>query len=191
MNLQYRLSRLKVITFKTIKAVRHDVYIFAGLMFLSILGVGVTDAFEHLSHWYWLAMVPIFFSACLFLEWHASIDSGVPAKTIIIKQVQHWLGLLGAVYLAFFLRQIGSLDNQTTGLVLLLLLALSTFLAGVTMGWMFRLLGIFLGLCLVLVAYMEHYVGFIIAISVLMLFLYHYLVNAVSSMAEDDEADLS
>jgi hypothetical protein len=189
MNLQYRLSRLKVITFKAIKAVRHDVYIFAGLMFLSILGVGITDAFEHLSHWYWLAMVPIFFSACLFLEWQASIDSGVPAKTIIIKQVQHWLGLLGAVYLAFFLRQIGSLDNQTTGLVLLLLLALSTFLAGVTMGWMFRLLGIFLGLCLVLVAYMEHYVGFIIAISVLMLFLYHYLVKAVNSMGDDDEAD--
>lgn len=186
MNLHYRLNRLKVSLLRSFRSVQHDIYIFAVLMFLSILGVGITDAFEQLSHWYWLAMVPVFFSACLYLEWQASIESGVASRTIIIKQVQHWLGLLGAVYLAFFLRQIGSLDNQTTGLILLLLLALTTFLAGVNMGWMFRLLGIFLGLCLILVAYMEHYIGFVIAISGMMLFLYRYLSKAAALLTAAD-----
>jgi hypothetical protein len=145
-------------------------------MFLSILGVGITDASERMSHWYWLSMVPIFFGACVFLEWQASKASGIPAKTIVIKLALHWTGLLGAFFLTFFMREIGSFNNEATGLVLLLLLALTTFLAGVNTGWMFRLLGIFLGLCLILVVYMEHYIALIICISVFMLILYHYLM---------------
>ena len=102
----------------------------------------------------------------------------MPAKTILVKQIQHWLGLLVGIYLTFFLREIGSLDNQTTGLILLLLLALTTFLAGVTMGWLFRLCwASFWPFVLSLVVYMEHYLGFIIGISVLMLVLYHFLVG--------------
>ncbi|WP_432744758.1 hypothetical protein ABXJ76_05135 [Methylobacter sp. G7] len=177
MNLHNRFERLKNTFAEGKKTVRFDGYIFAGLMFLSVLGVSIADAFEGLSQWYWVAMVPVFFGACLYLEWQSSLDSGVSAKTIFLKQFQHWLGLLVTFYLTFFLRKIGSLDNQTTGLILLLLLAHSTFLAGITMGWLFRLLGIFLAICLVLVAYMEHFLGFVIGISVLMLLVYRFVVR--------------
>lgn len=132
MNLNDRLKQLKTTSANNIKFVRYDGYIFAILMFLSILGVAITDASERMSHWYWLAMVPVFFGACLYLEWQNSLESGVPTKTIVLKQIQHWLGLLAGIYMTFFLREIGSLDNQTTGLILLLLLALTTFLAGVS-----------------------------------------------------------
>jgi hypothetical protein len=177
MNLEKQINQLKDAASEGIKTVRYDGFIFAILLFLSILGVAITDASERMSHWYWLAMVPVFFGACLYLEWQTSLESGVPAKTILLKQIQHWLGLLVGILLTFFLREIGSLDNQTTGLILLLLLALTTFLAGVTMGWLFRLMGIFLALCLILVVYMEHYLGLIIGISVLMLILYRFLVR--------------
>ena len=177
MNLDVRASLSKISTLKVLKAIRHDVYIFAVLMFLSILGVGITDASVRLSHWYWTAMIPVFFGACLFLEWHAKDKSGADPKALVIKQVQHWLGLLAGFYLAFFLRGIGSLDNQSTGLILLLLLALGTFFAGVTMGWLFKLLGIFLGICLMLVAYMENYIAVIISLSVAMLIVYRFLTR--------------
>ncbi|MGZ5586797.1 MAG: hypothetical protein ACXWE4_08970 [Methylobacter sp.] len=178
MKLHDRIEQLKEASSDGIKTVHYDGYIFAILMFLSVLGVAIADASERMSHWYWLAMVPVFFGSCLFLEWQTSLESGVPTKTILLKQVQHRLGLLAAVYLTFILREIGSFNNQTTGLVLLLLLALTTFLAGITMGWLFRLLGIFLAFCLIFVVYMEHYLGFIIGVSVFMLILYRFLVSA-------------
>ena len=186
MNLQHQIERLKPLFFKGLRTVKYDGLIFAILMFLSILGVGIADALERASHWYWTAMVPVFFGCCIYLEWHASKDSEESIGTIILKQVQHWLGLLAAFYLAFFLREIGSLDNQTTGLILLLLLAVGTFMAGVHMGWLFKLLGIFLGCCLILVAYMEHYVGVMIALSVLMLILYHFLMKAAAAHNEEE-----
>ena len=53
--------------------------------------------------------------------------------------------LLAATYRTFLLYDFGSLNNEITGLILLLIIALMTFLAGVTMGWLFRLLGFFSG----------------------------------------------
>jgi len=39
------------------------------LIGLSIIGVGITDFAPAASHWYWLAMVPLFGLACIFVEW--------------------------------------------------------------------------------------------------------------------------
>jgi len=172
---------------KKLISLRHDLYIFIILIFLSILGVGIADAFEIAAHWYWAAMVPVFFGACLYLEWQAIKQSGADARQVFFRQVLHWLGALASIFLAFFLREIGSLDNQTTGLILLLLLAQATFLAGVYTGWLFRLLGMFLGLCLILVAYMEHYVGVLIATAAVMIVLYHYLTKSIDGIASEDE----
>ena len=158
-----------------LKHYQHQWFVLIGLMILSIVGVALADATERLSHWYWLAMVPVFFGACLFIEWKTTKAAGLSAHSIIIKQTLHWSGLLTAVLMTFFLRTIGSLDNQTTGLVLLLLFALTTFLAGVTMGWLFRLLGIFLALCLFLFAYMEHFIWITIWLA-LLIFVAHYFL---------------
>ncbi len=177
MSLLNNLRQISTSACEQIKAIRYDWYVLMALLFLSIVGVGITDASERYSHWYWTAMVPVFFSACLFVEWQASRKSGQSARSIITRQIQYWLGLLAGVYLTFFLREIGSLDNQTTGLILLLLFALTTFLVGVTMGWLFRLLGLFLGLSLYFVAYMEHFIQVLILLSVLILVAYHFLVR--------------
>ncbi|MFA5985372.1 MAG: hypothetical protein WC782_15250 [Methylococcaceae bacterium] len=177
MPLSEQLKQMLSTCYGQLKAIHYHWYILGGLMLLSILGVAIVDATEVVSHWYWLALVPVFFSACLYVEWDATKESGVSARTIVFKQVLHWSGLLIAVFLAFFLRNIGSLDNQTTGLVLLLLLALTTFLAGVTMGWLFRLLGIFLGLSLYFVAYMEHYLQMILWAALGIFVLFHFLIR--------------
>ncbi|WFP51868.1 hypothetical protein PL263_07505 [Methylomonas sp. EFPC3] len=191
MNLPFNLSQTAVI--KSLKTIRLDFYIFAVLIFLSILGVGIADAFETPAHWYWMGMVPVYFAACIFLEWQAIRHSGKSLRDILLWQTQHWLGVLAAFFLTFKLREIGSLDNQATGLILLLLLALGTFLAGITTGWLFRLLGIFLGINLIMVAYMEHYVAVTIASAAAMLLLYHYLAKSldltIPERGLDDAAD--
>lgn len=174
---------------KSLVSVRHDIYIFTALIFLSILGVGIADAFEYAAHWYWVGMVPVFFGACLYLEWQAIKHASASRNEILLVQLQHWLGVAAAFYLTFILREIGSLDNQTTGLILLLVLALGTYLSGITTGWLFRLLGIFLGFCLIMVAYMEHYVAVLIASAVAMLSLYHYLAKSVDAIIPKDDED--
>ncbi|MGR9115819.1 MAG: hypothetical protein ACU85E_08635 [Gammaproteobacteria bacterium] len=177
MSFNSQLKQLHDVLNARILAIRYDWYVLTGLLLLSIIGVGFTDAYEKMSHWYWLAMVPVFFGACLLMEWKTSREHGMPLRALLIKQVQHWLGLLAGVYLTFFLRELGSLDNETTGLILLLIFALTTYLAGVTMGWLFRLLGFFLGLCLIMVAYLENYIWLITASAFLILILYSFLIR--------------
>jgi hypothetical protein len=56
---------------------------------------------------------------------------------------------------------------------------------------MFRLSDIFPRLCLVLATYMEHDIGVVIAISVMMLCLSGYPAKAAVEMAGANETDLS
>lgn len=177
MSFQNQLKQLQTSALSKIQAIRYDWYVLVGLLWLSIIGVAITDAFEIISHWYWLAMVPVFFGACVFIEWKVARKKGISVRALLYEQIQYWAGLLAAVYLTFFLREIGSLDNETTGLILLLIFALTTFLVGVTMGWLFRLLGIFLGLSLIMVAYLEHYIWVIIGLSFLIMILYSFLIR--------------
>lgn len=158
-----------------IQSIRYDFYIFVTLLLLSILGISLTDAYGKWSKWYWLAMVPVFFGCNLLVEWQVAKIKGIHFKGVLIRQIQSWLGLLGAFYLTFFLEQIGSLNNETTGMILLLILSLAIYIIGVTGGWLFQLLGVFLGLCLVIVAYVENYTWVILGLSLAILAVYIYL----------------
>ncbi len=158
-----------------LRLIRYDSYILLFLLLLSLLGIGLTDAFGKWSRWYWLAMIPIFYGCDLFLEWQTAKDKGIRFISLLTQQVQYWIGLFGAVYLTFFLEQLGSFNNETTGMILMLVLALSIFQTGVTRGWLFQLLGVFLGLCLMVVAYVENYIWAILALSIIVMVAYIYL----------------
>lgn len=143
------------------------------LILLSIIGIGITDFSPEDSHRYWFAMVPIFAGACLILEWSRARGKGQKWTTIVRTQLLLWLGLLLAVRLTYLLLQTGRLDNENTGLVILLLLALTTFFAGIHLGWRLFIVGIFLGVALIGAAYLEEFVWMflIIAIVVVAIFL--------------------
>jgi hypothetical protein len=108
-----------------------------GLIALSIVGIGITDFSPADSYKYWVAMVPIFGGACLILEWSRARGKGAKWTAMLRTQLLHWIGLLVAVRLVFEMLHKGRLDNENTGLVILLLLALSTFIAGIHLGWRF------------------------------------------------------
>ena len=128
------------------------------LIGLSILGIGITDFSPADSYKYWVAMVPIFCGACLILEWSRVRGKGFKWTTILKTQLLHWAGLLVAVRLVFEMLHKGRLDNENTGLVILLLLALSIFIAGIHLGWRLFIVGIFLGLALIGATYLEEFV---------------------------------
>ena len=118
-------------------------------------------------------MVPVFAGACLILEWSRARGKGLKWTTIVGTQLLLWLGLLMAVRLAYLLLHTGRLDNENIGLIILLLLALTTFFAGIHLGWRLFIVGIFLGVALIGAAYLEEFVWIflIIAIVVVAIFL--------------------
>ena len=72
-----------------------------------------------------------------------------------------WLSLAVGVLLIYMLLHSGRLNSENTGLIILLMLAMTTFAAGVQLGPLVMLLGCFLGLSLVLAAYVKRYVWLI------------------------------
>ena len=132
--------------------------IFVILVVLSLVGVGITDFSPARSYWYWFAMAPIFACACLILEWTRFRSEGKSWMGTLRTQLLTWFGLLVAVQLVFLLLRAGRLTFESTGLVILLLLALTTFIVGINLDYQLCLLGGFLGLTLLVVAYLEQYV---------------------------------
>jgi hypothetical protein len=143
------------------------------LILLAIIGIGITDFSPADSHRYWFAMVPVFAGACLILEWSRARGKGQKWTTILRTQLLLWLGLLLAVRLVYLLLHTGRLDNENTGLIILLLLALTTFFAGIHLGWRLFIVGIFLGLALIGATYLEEFVWIflIIALVVVAIFI--------------------
>ena len=139
------------------------------LIALSIIGIGITDFSPADSYKYWVAMVPIFCGACLILEWSRVRGKGYKWTTILRNQLLHWVGLLVAVRLVFEMLHKGRLDNENTGLVILLLLAFSIFIAGIHLGWRLCLVGGFLGAALVAATYLEEYVWMLVIIALVIL----------------------
>lgn len=135
------------------------------LILLSIIGIGITDYSPAESRRYWLAMVPVFAGACLILEWSRARGRGQKWTTIVRNQLLLWFGLLLAVFLVYLLLQTGRLDNENTGLIILLLLALTTFFEGIHLGWGLFIVGIFLGLALIGAAYLEEFVWMFLIIA--------------------------
>jgi hypothetical protein len=128
------------------------------LVVLSIIGVGVTDFAPAVSHWYWLAMVPLFGGACLLIEWDRAKGKGLPPGVIIRNQGLVWISLLVAVQLVYLLLHAGRLDNENTGLIILLMLSLTVFGSGIYLGWRLCVVGILLGVALVLATYLEEFI---------------------------------
>ena len=115
------------------------------LMLLAIIGVGITDYSPRLSHLYWLAMVLVTGISCNVIEWSRARKKDLSATTIVKKEMLIWLSVLVAVSLVYFLFHSGRIDNENTGLIILLILALATLLAGLRLGWRLCILGLLLG----------------------------------------------
>ena len=143
------------------------------LLFFVYIGVAWTDVSPTGSQMYWYLMVPLFFVASLIVEWPNVRSRQLPLQSMLAYQFWQWLAVLAAVKMIFVIQQIGRLNNETTGLVLLLVFALTTFVTGIRMGWLFRLVGLFLGASLLLIAYFERYLWVLAVAGILALLFLH------------------
>jgi 4-amino-4-deoxy-L-arabinose transferase-like glycosyltransferase len=129
----------------------------AVLLGLSIIGIGITDFARGQGLRYWLGMVPIFAAASIFASWKRTRSRGGRVTVTLLQQVLHWGALALAVCLVYVFARTGRINNADAGLVALLALALTTFLAGVHFDWRLAVLGAVLGAAAACAALLEQF----------------------------------
>ncbi len=105
--------------------------IFIVLVALSLGGLAIMRYSDTYGLWYWVAMSVISGGVSIGLAWRGAAEAGETAGGHLKKQVFHWLALIGALLLIFFLQTTEALDPTVSGQMALLMLALTTILAGV------------------------------------------------------------
>ncbi|MFZ0614041.1 MAG: hypothetical protein WAM73_17505 [Desulfobacterales bacterium] len=150
-------------------------YILLALMALAVIGVGVAYFFPERGYRYWLVMVPVFGIACTGMEWSRLRRQNLGFWKTIRDQFYHWFGVLVAVYLVHMLFNIQQLTKQNAGLIVLLVLGLGTFLAGIRLGWRLFVLGAFIWGILAMAAFLQGSLWVLILVGLVMISLFVYL----------------
>lgn len=127
------------------------------LLVLSMIGLGLTDWDKGKAAWYWVVMIPVFGAINFWLDRGRLHQDGYSLTVAVRKHVLHWLGLLIGFKLLFVLVIVGILQSEEAGLVALIMLAMTSFLAGVHFDWMFMLVGGVLGIAVLVAAYLQQY----------------------------------
>jgi hypothetical protein len=130
---------------------------FAGLLLLALVGIGVTDFSSRNGLRYWLLVAPVFAAVSTGVGWSRARASGQNAPSIVARQLLHWVALVPALAVVYAFEQTGRLDREDAGLVSLLVLALTTMLAGIHFDRRLAYLGAVLGLASLVAALVEEF----------------------------------
>jgi hypothetical protein len=145
--------------------------VFITLVILSVVGIGVMDYSEKFALWYWLSMAPIFAGASLALTWKTAHQKDATAAQHIRRQLFHWLVLVVALLLVFLMQRFGTLQPATSGLMALLMLAVTCLLAGVHFEWRMAVLGGILTLTFVAGVFVESFFWVLLIVAIVGIFL--------------------
>ncbi len=142
------------------------------MVIFCLVGIAVTDFSPQDAFMYWMAMIFVFGFAAMIAGWHNARrhfdpnGEGNEVKELFKTQSLHWLGSLVAVLCLFSFVEAGHMTQEATGLMVLLILALTTFLDGIRIGWRFSLTGIYLVIAVVAANLLESFMPWLFALAV-------------------------
>jgi hypothetical protein len=151
------------------------------ILLLSIFGVAITDYAPAASWAWWIFMVVVLCVSALVIEKSLLHRKDVSFASLLFTQLIHWGGALLAIVLSLVFVKTGRLTYEGSGLVIMLILSLATFLDGYHVGWRFYLAGLFLGITTVLTAYVEEFMWILIVIAIISLLFAAFLEKHLSS----------
>jgi len=140
-----------------------------------LVGIAVTDFSPQDAFMYWMTMIFVFGFAAMIAGWYNARrhydpnGEGNEVKELFKTQSLHWLGSLVAVLCLFSFVQAGHMSQEATGLMVLLILALTTYLDGIRIGWRFSLTGIYLATAAVAANLLESFMPWLFALAVLII----------------------
>jgi hypothetical protein len=148
---------------------RVELWLLVLMMVLALAGVGVTQAVHSGGKLYWLFLVLVYAAISLALAWrgHASVDQRL--WPMIRAQVFHWLGALVAINIVLFFESVDIASRGAAADYSLLILALSCFLAGVHINWVYMPLGVVLAVTAVGLGYLDQLSVYVLVVPVAVL----------------------
>lgn len=125
------------------------------MLALALFGVAYTSMTRQGMTTYWIALAPIFGLISVAAGWRdaESVDG---RWRLIRTQALHWGAVLAAMYLVFIGDVKQMMSTDVSALIVLTVLALGCFTAGVHTGaWRLSLVGVILGLGVPAIAWLE------------------------------------
>jgi hypothetical protein len=127
---------------------------YLGVLVLAILGVAYTSITGSPLYGYWEFLALAVGAACIFIGWRQTEDKRA-RKQIVVTQALHWAAFLVAMNIILWPSVNTFLNGPATGLALMLLLALGTFVAGVHVSADIAILGVALALTVPAIAWLK------------------------------------
>jgi hypothetical protein len=127
---------------------------YIAVLALTILGVAYTSVSQQPLIGYWVFLAVAIGLVCVTTGWLHIHDPKARFR-MVWTQALHWLAFLIAMNIVLLPGVQRMLNAPVTGLALLMLLALGTFVAGVHVSWHICVLGIIMALCVPGIAWLE------------------------------------
>lgn len=127
---------------------------YIGVLILAIIGVAYTSMTGRPLNGYWEFLGFAIGLACIAIGWRQAPDKDA-RRRVLITQGLHWIAFLIAMGILLLPSVNTFLNGPATGLALMLLLALGTFVAGVHVSGDIAFLGIALALTVPAMAWLK------------------------------------
>ncbi len=127
---------------------------YLAVLLLALLGVAYTSIAGKPLYGYWEVLALAVGVACVVIGWRAADDRHA-RRRIVVRQALHWAAFLLAMTIIMMPSVNSFLNGPATGLALMLLLALGTFVAGIYVSVDIAILGIALALAVPAIAWLK------------------------------------
>ena len=125
------------------------------VLILTLFGVAYASFSRQSMVGYWEFLAPVIGVLCVVIGWPHAPERAARLR-LVWTQALHWLAFLVAMNLLLLSGVASTLSPEATGLTILTLLALGTFVAGVHIqAWQICLLGMVMGLGVPAIAWIE------------------------------------
>jgi len=143
--------------------------IVGALGMLVMVGLFLSNYSSNWAHDYWIAMFPVFGLTCLAHELAAGRAQVIALWRILLRQALHWLGPIVAVKILFLQFARGQMSTNAVALTILLLLAVTCFLAGVHFDRSFYWVSGLLALAAMIGTEIETYLWFVALVALIVI----------------------
>jgi len=129
---------------------------YALLLALAVIGIAYTSLSPDTSVAYWKVLAPVFAVVCIASQWSRVPAGGGAKMRLVIVQLVHWSAFLLTILLLFLPDMQKTLTSLISAQIILYLLALSTFLAGLyNMSWQLVAVGMLMALAVPAIAFFQ------------------------------------
>ena len=128
---------------------------YLAMLALALFGVAYTSIARQAMTNYWILLAPFYGVICVITRWR-NVESTEAHWHLIQTEALHWVAVLGAMSIVFVADVKQMMNSDASALMVLTLLALGTFTAGVHVAaWRICLVGVVLGIAVPAIAWLE------------------------------------